>query len=126
MRRGFPVAALTGAVLALGTTGFLVLGDSDAEEFRGSAKAATFCRTAGPLDLERSGELSPHERTHIIEDLNSGLPGGVAEDFERLVAWYEHPEPAHEEAARRSSYAVGEFIELVCDDVNIGGVRTSR
>lgn len=126
MRKGLLVAALTAAVLGLGTTGFLVLGESDVDEFKDSAKGAAFCRTAAPLDLEKTEELSAHKREHIIEDLNDGLPESVSDDFDRLLAWYEHPEPEHEEAARESSYAVGEFIEQVCADVNIGGIRASR
>lgn len=126
MRKGLLVGSVAAGLLALGTTGFLVLGESDADEFKNSAKQAAFCETAAPLDLERSGQLTSHERRHIIEDLNDGLPKGVSADFERLVAWYEHSEPENEEAARRSSYAVGEFIEQVCEDVNIGGIRASR
>ncbi|MCX4974461.1 hypothetical protein OG246_16390 [Streptomyces sp. NBC_00620] len=125
MRKGFLVASVTAALLALGTTGFLVLGESEVDEFKDSAKSKAFCRTAAPLDLERTEQLTVHEREHIIEDLNDGLPEGVSEDFERLLAWYDHAEPEHEEAARKSSYAVGEFIEQVCADVNIGGIRTS-
>jgi hypothetical protein len=125
-RKGILIAVITTAVFSLGATGFLVLGETDdAAEFRDSAKAGAFCRTAAPLDLQRSEELTPHDRTHVIEKLNHGLPDAAAKDFERLVAWYEHPEPEHEEAARKSSYAVGEFIERVCDDVNIGGIRAA-
>ncbi|MGW0496360.1 hypothetical protein ACWD0Z_13265 [Streptomyces sp. NPDC003007] len=126
MRKRYVVTAVTAAVLGLGSVGFLWFGESEADEFKDSAKRAAFCRTAAPLDLQRAEELSPHKRHHIIEDLNDGLPGRISEDFDRLLAWYEHPEPEHEQAARRSSYAVGGFIEKVCEDVNIGGIRASR
>ncbi|PAZ12407.1 hypothetical protein CLM62_29905 [Streptomyces sp. SA15] len=96
------------------------------DEFKDSAKSRAFCRTAAALDLQKSEELTPHKRMHVIEDLDEGLPGGIAEDFDRLLAWYEHPEPDREESARRSSYKVGEFIEQVCEDVNIGGIRASE
>ncbi|SNX58485.1 hypothetical protein SAMN06272735_2981 [Streptomyces sp. TLI_55] len=125
-RKSLLVALAGAAALAIGATAFLPGGQSEADEFKASAKSAEFCRTAAPLDLQQTEQLTPHKREHIIEDLNDGLPEGAAEDFGRLLAWYEHPEPEHEEAARESSYAVGEFIELVCADINIGGIRASR
>ena len=126
MRKGLLVAAVTAALLALGTTGFLALREPEADAFKDSAKSAGFCRTAAPLDLAKTGQLTSDKRLHIIEDLNDGLPSGVSEDFDRLIAWYEHFDPENEEAARQSSYAVGEFIEQVCEDVNIGGIRASK
>ncbi|MCX4583187.1 hypothetical protein [Streptomyces sp. NBC_01481] len=110
--------------VALAVTGFLVTRESDEETFRKSAQRAEFCREAAPLDLQKSEELTSDKRHHIIEDLGKQAPDDIAEDFGRLAAWYEHQEPEDEEAARKSSYRVGEFIERVCDDVNIGGIRS--
>ncbi|MFJ2646558.1 hypothetical protein ACIO1C_07515 [Streptomyces sp. NPDC087420] len=126
MKKSLLAVGLGAAAIVLGTTGFLVFGDAEPSGFDNPAKAEAFCRTAASLDLQRSEELTPHDRTHVIETLNDDLPGGVSDDFDRLLAWYEHPEPEREEAARRSSYAVGEFIERTCADVNIGGIRASK
>ncbi|MEV6420436.1 hypothetical protein [Streptomyces sp. NPDC051662] len=124
MRR--PVVAVSAALaaLALATTGFLVTRDSEEEVFKKSAHRAEFCGTAGALDLQRDGEMTPHKRRHVIEDLNKKAPEGISGDFSRLLAWYDHPEPESEKSARRSSYRVGEFIERVCDGINIGGIRS--
>ncbi|MFE4691165.1 hypothetical protein ACFRH6_14040 [Streptomyces sp. NPDC056749] len=122
--RGRVAAAVAAVVVAAGAvTGFLVTRESEEEQFRSSAGRAEFCETAAPLDLGRTGELTPHTRHHIIEDLERTAPEGVAADFGRLLSWYDHPEPEAEDAARASSYGVGEFIERVCD-INIGGIRS--
>ncbi|MFJ6459963.1 hypothetical protein ACIQM0_02675 [Streptomyces sp. NPDC091387] len=117
------VVAATVVVAACAVTGFLVTRESEEERFRSSAGHAEFCETAAPLDFGRTGELTPHTRHHIIEDLEGAAPEGVSAGFGRLLSWYDHPEPEAEEAARASSYAVGEFIERVCD-INIGGIRS--
>ncbi|MFD6350008.1 hypothetical protein ACFWF9_35605 [Streptomyces roseolus] len=116
---GAAVAALT-----LTVTGFLVTRDSEEEAFRNSAASAAFCREAAPLDLAKSEELDGHKRQHVIEDLGRMAPEDISEDFDRLLAWYAEPGHGNEEAARESSYRVGEFIERVCPGVNIGGIRT--
>ncbi|GGU86631.1 hypothetical protein GCM10010275_22940 [Streptomyces litmocidini] len=124
MRKGIVTAIVTVTSATLALTGFLLTRDSEEEAFRKSAEGTAFCREAAPLDLRKTEELTPHKRQHVIEDLGERAPEGVAPDFERLSAWYEHAEPEHEEAARKSSYAVGEFIERVCPDINIGGIRS--
>ncbi|MEU1124474.1 hypothetical protein ABZ371_13125 [Streptomyces sp. NPDC005899] len=115
------VATVVVAVCAV--SGFPVTGESEEERFRSSSGRAEFCETAAPLDLTRTGELTPHKRHHVIEDLERTAPEGISADFGRLLRWYDHPEPEDEEAARASSYGVGEFIERVCD-INIGGIRS--
>ncbi|MGI5482765.1 hypothetical protein [Streptomyces lavendofoliae] len=122
--RGSAIAIAAGvSAVALAVTGFLVTRDSEEEAFRDSARHAEFCETAAPLDLQRSEELTPHKRQHIIEDLGRSAPDGVAPAFDRLTSWYDHPEPEDEKAARASSHEVGRFIERVCD-INIGGIRS--
>lgn len=123
-RRRVAVAVVAAVVVAVcAVTGFLVTRESEEERFRSSSGRAEFCETAAPLDLGRTGELTPHKRHHIIEDLERTAPEGVSADFARLLRWYDDPEPEAEEAARASSYGVGEFIERVCD-INIGGIRS--
>ncbi|MFF0474318.1 hypothetical protein [Streptomyces sp. NPDC004284] len=124
MRRRFVAATVAVTSVTLALTGFLLTRDSEEEAFKKSAAGAAFCREAAPLDLRKTEELTPHKRQHVIEDLGKQAPEGVAPDFERLSAWYDHAEPEREEAARKSSYAVGEFIERVCPEINIGGIRS--
>ncbi|MFF8602550.1 hypothetical protein ACF065_21470 [Streptomyces sp. NPDC015232] len=118
------VAAVAAAAVGLTVTGFLSTRDSEEEAFRKSAQSAEFCREAAPLDLQKSEELDAHTRQHVIEDLGRKAPDGISEDFDRLTAWYEQPGHGDEEAARQSSYRVGEFIERVCPAINIGGIRS--
>ncbi|MEV4877078.1 hypothetical protein [Streptomyces cyaneofuscatus] len=122
-RRHVWTAAVVVLASAGAATGFLVTQDSEEEEFRKSAGREAFCETAVVLDMSNATELTPHDRRHVVEDLGDAAPKGVAADFDRLTTWYQHPEPDVEEAARASSYRVGEFIERVCD-INIGGIRS--
>ncbi|MFF3907108.1 hypothetical protein ACFYZJ_14185 [Streptomyces sp. NPDC001848] len=123
MRRISLIAVSAVAVLGLGATGFLLTRESEVDAFRKSPHHAEFCRDAAPLDLQRSEQLTPHKRQHVIEDLAGQAPDGISKGFDRLIDWYEHPRPEHEQAARESGVKVGEFIERVCDDIDIGGIR---
>ncbi|AZQ35060.1 hypothetical protein EJ357_17470 [Streptomyces cyaneochromogenes] len=98
--------------------------DVDVDAFRKSADRPAFCKEASPLDLSRSEELTPHDRRHVIEDLRQMAPDDMTEEFDRLLAWYEHPEEDDRERSKQASVRVGEFIERSCDDINIGGIRT--
>ncbi|MFD3753221.1 hypothetical protein ACFWVT_23895 [Streptomyces cyaneofuscatus] len=123
-RRRYVWAAAVAVLASAGAaTGFLVTQDSEEEEFRKSAGRKAFCETAVVLDLSNATELTPHDRRHTVEDLGAAAPQEIAPHFNRLTAWYQHPEPDAEKAARASSYRVGEFIERVCD-INIGGIRS--
>ncbi|WP_432059588.1 hypothetical protein [Streptomyces sp. S1] len=124
MRRRIVAAGAAVAALALTATGFLVTRDSEEEAFKKSAHSARFCDEAAPLDLRKTEELDSHTRQHVIEDLGRMAPEDVSEDFDRLLSWYAKPGHGDEEAARKSSYRVGEFIERVCPAINIGGIRT--
>ena len=96
----------------------------DIESFRHSKERPKFCEEAEPLDFSKSEELSAHRRAHLIEDLRELAPEGIAGEFDRLIAWYEHPGGAEQDRFRQASVRVGEFIERSCDGINIGGIRT--
>ncbi|MFD7067973.1 hypothetical protein ACFV97_12165 [Streptomyces sp. NPDC059913] len=116
------IAAVVVAVVAA-TAGFLGTRESEEERFRNSARKEKFCKAAAPLSMENAINLTPHRRDHTVEELREAAPDGISEDFDRLIAWYEKPEPVAEKDARNSSFRVGEFIERVCA-INIGGIRS--
>ncbi|WP_329623443.1 hypothetical protein OG357_25960 [Streptomyces sp. NBC_01255] len=124
MRKRFVAATVAVSSLTLALTGFLLTRDSEEEAFLKSAERVEFCAEAAPLDLAKAEELDAHKRQHVIEDLGKRAPEGIGEDFDRLSAWYDHAEQEHKDAARKSSYRVGEFIERACPDINIGGIRS--
>ncbi|MDQ0601703.1 hypothetical protein QF037_006048 [Streptomyces canus] len=114
------------AVLAVGL-GAALLGYrwSTADDFADAKAQAAFCRTASPLDLQTVNDLGLHDKHHILEDLSEQAPDGVHDDFGALLDWYDHFDPEDEKDARTASFAVGEFIERSCDEINIGGVRVA-
>ncbi|MEU2269920.1 hypothetical protein ABZ568_26665 [Streptomyces olindensis] len=95
----------------------------DVDAFRKTAAATEFCEEAAPLDLSHAEELTPHDRRHVIQDLRAMAPGGIVEEFDRLLEWYAHPEEDERDRSKQASVRVGEFIERSCDDINIGGIR---
>ncbi|WP_460065700.1 hypothetical protein [Streptomyces sp. YKOK-I1] len=96
-----------------------------ADDFPDAKTQAAFCHTAAPLDLQTAHDMGLHEKHHVLEDLSDYAPGGVHDDFATLLDWYDHFDPEDEEDARAASFAVGEFIERSCSDINIGGIRTA-
>ncbi|WP_157867874.1 hypothetical protein [Streptomyces prasinus] len=96
-----------------------------ADDFPDAGAQAAFCRTASPLDLQTAHDMGLHEKHHVLEDLSDRAPDGVRDDFTRLLDWYDHFDPEDEEGARAASFAVGEFIERSCSDINIGGIKAA-
>ncbi|MFG3287903.1 hypothetical protein ACGF3G_03705 [Streptomyces sp. NPDC048179] len=96
----------------------------DVDAFRRSAERSTFCAEAAPLDLSRSARLTGHDRRHVIEDLRELAPDDIEGEFDRLLAWYEHPQETERDRSKQASVRVGEFIERSCDGINLGGIRT--
>jgi hypothetical protein len=111
------------AVVAVLGVGFLGYQWATADEFADAHAQRSFCEAASPLDLASGHELTLHEKEHILEDARAFAPDGVRGDFDTLLDWYEHFHPEDEEDAREASFAVGEFIERSCEDINIGGIR---
>ncbi|MFF5366564.1 hypothetical protein [Streptomyces sp. NPDC013187] len=114
------------AVIAFVAVLVLRSGESgpDIESFRHAEERPKFCEEAEPLDLSKSEELSAHRRTHLMEELRELAPDDIAGEFDRLIAWYEHPGGAERDRFKQAGVRVGEFIERSCDGINIGGIRT--
>ncbi|MFE2282172.1 hypothetical protein ACFXAE_34045 [Streptomyces sp. NPDC059454] len=96
-----------------------------ADDFPNARQRAAFCRTASPLDLQTAHDMGLHEKHHILADLSEQAPDGVQDEFTALLDWYDHFDPEDEENARAASFAVGEFIEHSCEDINIGGIKAA-
>ncbi|WP_330248700.1 MULTISPECIES: hypothetical protein [unclassified Streptomyces] len=123
-RTGLRVGAALGVVAAV--IGFTTFQVAQADEFPNRSAQAEFCEEAAPLDLQKSHDMTNHDKEHVLEDLRELAPEGVRDDFETLLDWYHHFDPEDKEDAREASFAVGKFIELSCSDINIGGIRTSH
>jgi len=113
------------SVAVAAVIGFAGFQQAEADEFKNEVDRAEFCQQAMPLDLQNSNELTIHEKRHILGDLTDLAPEGARNDFYILLDWYDHYDPEDEEDAREASFDVGEFIELNCNNINIGGIRAS-
>ncbi|MBA2949812.1 hypothetical protein [Streptomyces himalayensis] len=114
------------SVAVAAATGFAGFQLAEADEFKKEVDRAEFCRQAMPLDLQNSDELTIHEKRHILGDLTDLAPEAARNDFYILLDWYDHYDSEDKEDAREASFDVGEFIELNCSNINIGGIRASR
>ncbi|WP_409472093.1 hypothetical protein [Streptomyces sp. HC307] len=106
--------------LGVGITGYQW---ATANNFADRKAQDSFCRAASPLDLQSAHDLTLHKKHHILEEVREFAPDGVRGDFDALLDWYEHFDPEDEKDAREASFAVGEFIERSCSEINIGGIR---
>ncbi|MFI6119191.1 hypothetical protein ACIBCU_04935 [Streptomyces sp. NPDC051064] len=116
------IAAVIGLVV-VGVLGFQL---AEADEFQSKGDQESFCEAATPLDLQNSHDMTITEKGHVLEELSKLAPEGIHGEFDSLHSWYDHRHAEDEEDAREASFAIGEFIEMSCDDINIGGVRASR
>lgn len=114
------------AVIVLSAAGFAGFQLAESDEFQNKADQAKFCKAAAPLDLQSSHDMTNVEKGSVLEELSRLAPEGVHDEFESLHSWYDHYHAEDEEDAREASFAIGEFIELSCEGINIGGVRASR
>ncbi|MEW1774862.1 hypothetical protein [Streptomyces sp. NPDC086777] len=126
MAKFWTISGVTVAAIAAFLAVFVLRSEKsgpDVSEFRSSQKRPEFCKEAEPLDFSRSTQLSAHRRAHVVEDLRKLAPDDIAAEFDRLIAWYEHPDEAERDRSRQASVRVGEFIERSCDEINLGGIR---